>query len=160
MKTIYKKILVGVDASEKAKRAVEKVMELQRKENSTIVAFHSIQHHMIPQEFSVAPSMEPSPNYGISTQTYDKIQEFYKQRGKQVLQQIEKMFQESNLAVETRLVEKKSPEQYITTTVEKENFDLVVVGCTGEHSKLEKIFLGTVAEAVVNNAPCDVLIVR
>lgn len=44
--------------------------------------------------------------------------------------------------------------------VEEENFDLVVLGDQGQHSKLERIFLGTVAEGIVNNAQCDVLIVR
>ncbi len=44
--------------------------------------------------------------------------------------------------------------------MEEENFDLIVLGSKGEHSKLEQIFSGTIAQKVVNDVPCDVLIVR
>lgn len=159
MKTIYQKILLGMDASEKAKRAAERVMEFQKKWNSQIVVFHSIEHHMVPQALSIAAPMEDVSSYEIPAQAYDKIRETYKKRGEHVLANTENMFRENDLSVETRLV-KESPEDYISNVVEEKSFDLVVVGCTGEHSKLERIFLGTVAEAVVNNAPCDVLIVR
>ncbi len=43
---------------------------------------------------------------------------------------------------------------------EEENFDLVILGCRGKHSKLKRTFLGTIPDKVINNAPCDVLIVR
>ncbi|MHA1489684.1 MAG: universal stress protein [Promethearchaeota archaeon] len=40
-----------------------------------------------------------------------------------------------------------------------ENFDLVILGGKGQHSKIGAI-LGTVSTHVVNNADCDVLVIR
>ena len=44
--------------------------------------------------------------------------------------------------------------------MKEEGFDLVVIGTKGIHSKLRQILLGSVAQRVVKNAPCDVLVVR
>jgi nucleotide-binding universal stress UspA family protein len=63
-------------------------------------------------------------------------------------------------SVETRLIEDLSPSEYITKIVNEENFDLVVIGSKGHHSKIKEIFLGTVSSHVLKNASCDVLIVR
>ncbi len=70
------------------------------------------------------------------------------------------MFDNSISSVETRLIEDLSPDEYISKVVEKENFDLVVIGSKGHHSKIKELFLGTVSTQVTKNAPCDVVIVR
>ena len=72
----------------------------------------------------------------------------------------EDSFTKEGLAVETRLIEDDAPEVYIRRIVEEENFDLVVLGSKGHHSKLKEILLGTVSKNVVRSAPCDVLIVK
>jgi nucleotide-binding universal stress UspA family protein len=56
-------------------------------------------------------------------------------------------------------VEDMKPEKYIIDKIKEEKFDLVVLGGKGQHSKIESL-LGTVSTHVVNNAHCDVLIVR
>ena len=65
-----------------------------------------------------------------------------------------------NQKVETRLIYNTMPEDYIKKIVKEEEFDLVILGCKGDHSKLRRTFLGTVPDKVINEAPCDVLIVR
>jgi len=70
------------------------------------------------------------------------------------------MFDNSISPVETRLIEDLSPDEYILNVVNKENFDLVIIGSKGHHSKLKEIFLGTVSTQFSKNTPCDVLIVR
>lgn len=155
MREIYKKILLAIDPSENAKRAAERVIKIQRKWNSEVIAFYSIKHRMIPQRLSVEP-ME----YEIPTPVYTDIQKTYERHGEHILAEIEDMFREENLSVETRLIKGKGAKEYAVKVVEEGNFDLVVLGDQGQHSKLERIFLGTVAEGIVNNAPCDVLVVR
>ncbi|MBD3341691.1 MAG: hypothetical protein GF353_21480, partial [Candidatus Lokiarchaeota archaeon] len=97
--------------------------------------------------------------YTIPASDYNQIKNEYKVRGEKILARAEQIFGEKNIPIETRLIEGLDPEDYIIQTVEKEAFDLVALGCKG-HSKLEEIFIGSVALEVLNKAPCDVLIVR
>lgn len=51
------------------------------------------------------------------------------------------------------------PAETIVEIAEKEEFDLVVVGCKG-HSKLAKILLGSVSDYVVGHCRCPVMVVK
>ena len=149
---IYKKILLAIDGSFHANNASEQVIEFQKKWNCNVVIFHSIKHHRIPKWLY--------PNEYLPLEVYRNIDEIRKKAGNELLKKIEKNFKKEGLAVETRLIEDIEPEVYIKRIVEKENFDLVVVGSKGHHSKLKEILLGTVSTSVVKCAPCDVLIVK
>ncbi|MHA2182115.1 MAG: universal stress protein [Promethearchaeota archaeon] len=82
------------------------------------------------------------------------------QMGENVLNETKAIFDEVQVPTKTHLVTKDYPEDYIRRMVKKKKFDLVVVGIKGIHSKLSQIFLGSVAEQVVKDAPCDVLVIR
>ena len=84
----------------------------------------------------------------------------YQEAGTRLLNKTKSMFGESKSSVETRLIENEPPEDYIRRIVEEENFDLVILGSRGQHSKVKKVLLGTVSSKVSKNAPCDVLIVK
>ena len=61
--------------------------------------------------------------------------------------------------VKTR-VEFGSPKVMLGQTLPKdENVDLIVLGATGL-SYIERIFIGSVSDYIIKNAPCDVLVVR
>jgi len=149
--TIYKKILVGVDESEDAIRAAKKALEYQKPNNAEVVVFHSVVHKLS----EVNPSFIPNDSAGI---TYTIHQDFVN-AGKEVLKKVEEMFKEGNGTVETRMIYDKEPQSYIIEAVEKEGFDLVVLGVSGKHSKLKRM-IGTIPGKVINDASCDVLVVR
>ena len=150
---MYEKILIGLDDSENSYRAVKHVIELKKKFNSKVIAFHSVLHHL----------SEVNPSYmgaGSGSVISLQIHEDYVNRGKKIIEKTEELFKEAGLDADTRLIYDIPPEDYIEKTVEKEEIDLVVVGCKGQHSKLRKTFLGTVPDKVVNSAECNVLIIR
>jgi len=165
VKIIYNKVLIAMDDSEVAFNAAKKILDLfsnrtDSKENMPeIVAFHSIEHHKFPKYM---PIMVPSGfggRYTVPTVDYRKIQEEYKRHGEQILEKTKKMFKEKNIKIETRLVDDEKPEDFIKKIVKEEDFDLVALGNTGEHSKLGEFLLGTVTQDVVKAAPCDILVV-
>ena len=80
--------------------------------------------------------------------------------GDSILVEKKAIFDELQIPVKIRLIIKDYPEDYIQRIVPKKKFDLVVVGLKGIHSKLSQIFLGSVAESVVKNTPCDVLVIK
>jgi nucleotide-binding universal stress UspA family protein len=149
---IYKKILVGTDGSLHANNAAERAAEFQKEWKSKIVIFHSINHHKLPQTFN--------PDKKVPQEVIQNIEDLSREAGKELLKKTEKMFDNSISSVETRLIEDLSPEEYILKVVKKENFDLVVIGSQGHHSKIREMFLGTVSTHVSKNTPCDVLIIR
>ena len=60
----------------------------------------------------------------------------------------------------TTRVEFGSPKVMLGQTLPKEeNIDLIVLGATGL-SYIERIFIGSVADYIIKNAPCDTLVVR
>ncbi|MFX1591229.1 MAG: universal stress protein [Promethearchaeota archaeon] len=145
-------MLIGTDGSLHANNAAERTAEFQKEWKSKIVIFHSINHHKLPRTIN--------PDKKIPQEVYQHIEKLSIEAGKELLKKTEKMFDNSISSVETRLIEDLSPDEYISKVVEKENFDLVVIGSKGHHSKIKELFLGTVSTQVTKNAPCDVVIVR
>ncbi|MFX1242142.1 MAG: universal stress protein [Promethearchaeota archaeon] len=150
---MYSKILVGIDESQDALDAVKKALEFGKKENSEIVVFHSVIHHL--SEISPGISLTASSSTSMSL----LIHEDYINLGKKLLEDVEKLFKKNDTNVETRLILDVPPEEYIKIITEEENFDLVILGCRGHHSKLKQL-LGTVPNRAVNSVLCDILIVR
>jgi len=151
---MYKKILLGIDSSEDAKDAIDKVIQLQKENNSEVVVFHSVLHRL--SELAPALSIGVNPDSTLTYQIHkDRLKE-----GRKLLEDVKSKFEKENLTIETRLIYDLGPQYYIEKKTEEEGFDLVVLGCKGEHSKLKRTVIGTVPEHVINNAPTDVLIVK
>ena len=150
---MYEKILLCIDGSEDAHKAVKKVMEFHKVWDSQIVAFHSIEHHMVIPTFSIFDSNPFAIN------SYRMIRNDYEKLGRHIMEETKQIFEEAGVPIKTRLIDNIKPEEYAIERVKEENFDLIVLGSRGHHSKL-KMVLGTVATHVVNNAECDVLIIR
>ena len=157
---MYEKILLATDGSDDALRAAGRALELQKKWNSKVVIFYSIEHHLFSENVVLAGPLTPVGQYSVPVIDPVEIKVEYREKGKEVLEETEKMFAGGIGTVETRLIEDEDPEDYIKRITREENFDLVVLGCKGEHSKLKNIFLGSVATKALNDAACDVLIVR
>ncbi len=151
---MYKKILIGIDGSDDAHKALKKVMDFYKDWKSEIVAFHSIEHHMAPISFPIYGS-----SYSLLQESYSTIRSEYRTAGERMMEETKKIFKEAEIPIKTRLIEDSKPEHYAVDTAKDESFDLIVLGSKGHHSKMGMI-LGTVATHVVNNASCDVLIVR
>ena len=151
---MYKKILIGIDGSEDAHKALKKVIDFYNDWKSKIVVFHSMEHHMVPPVF---PAF--GIGYVIPDDSYSIYQREFRKGSERTLEEAKKIFEKVGIPTETRLVEDIKPEQYAVDKVKEENFDLVVLGGKGHHSKLGAL-LGTVSTHVVNNSDCDILIVR
>ena len=151
---MYKKIILGVDESEDSMKAAEKVMVLQKENDAKVVIFNSVLHHIsdLRPAFGTSPVPDGYLQYEVdrdranaATVLLDELKNKYKAEG---------------LEVETRIIYDFGPQYYIEKQVKEENFDLVVLGCKGEHSKLRRTIVGTVPEYVINHVDVDVLIAK
>jgi nucleotide-binding universal stress UspA family protein len=115
------------------------VIEIQKDFGGHTVAFHSVLHGFSKSE---------------------SVKEEDMNQGKKILSDIEKLFKDANLSIETRLIEDTHPEDFIKEAVEKEDFNIVVLGNKGKHKLLRRAVLGSVPTKVMNNVTCDILVVR
>ncbi|NHJ21375.1 MAG: universal stress protein [Candidatus Lokiarchaeota archaeon] len=152
MLKMFKKILLGIDKSENAMKAVDKVIEIQKETNAEVVVFHSFLHHITELTPTFVGKIDANLSYEIHN---DIVKEGTKQ-----LEDVQAKFEDKGLKVEIRRIFDFGPEYYIEEKVKEENFDLVVLGCGGKHSKLRRTIVGTVPEYVMNHVDVDVLIVK
>jgi len=155
MNDMYKKIILGVDDSEGSMKAVEKVLSMQKESGFEVVIFHSVLHHitdLTPTFFGTNISTETSIRY--------EVDQDRNRSANKLLEDIKQKFTNEGLKVDTRIIYDFGPQYYIEDQVKKEGFDLVVLGCKGEHSKLRRTVIGTVPEYVINHVNVDLLIAK
>ncbi len=155
------------DAFKAAKRVIEMVKNgkgANEDENSKIttkvVAFHSIMHNAFSQGLIIPIPSPFGSYYMIPSLDYQKLEQEYREHGKRILSKVKEMFDKENLPIETRLIVDHTPAEYISKVKKEENFDLVALGCKGEHSRVEELLIGNVAFEILNNVDTDLLIVR
>lgn len=173
---MYKKILLATDGSTHINRGASIIIGFYKKWGSEIIIFHSVKHMLkkisppshgwsIPYAsdlyFGGTSTVSPVLIKGEIFPNIKRISELeVAQIGESILAEKKAIFEELQIPTETRLITNDYPEEYIIRIAKKKKFDLVVVGIKGIHSKISQIFLGSVAESVVKNAPCDVLVIR
>ncbi len=153
---MYNKILLAIDDSLNSLRAVEKVIELQKSWNCKVIMIHSIEH---PKKIALTSIALPSggSSYYISEQS---LLDHAKEEGKKLLYRLKEVFERENLPIESRLITREPPEDYIKRITKEEFFDLTVIGTKGIHSKIKRTIIGSVTQKVVKHTSCDILIVR
>ncbi|MHA2007844.1 MAG: universal stress protein [Promethearchaeota archaeon] len=167
-------------------RAAAVIIGFYKTFESEITIFHSIKHMLkkvspsaegLGTISSIYPSLNLTPIAVPMTGTpvsstpmlSEKIRSLKKTRlteqevkeiGLGILEDKKAIFSEVQVPVKTKLIFKEEPEDYILRIVPKKNYNLVVVGNTGLHSTLGKIFIGSVSKRIVANCPCDVLVIK
>lgn len=150
--TYFSKILVAVDGSSTSLRAEELTVEIAKKFKSKVAAMHVIAH-----DFSGGMLR---PKFFTMSEAMDKeITGHFLQQGKSVIDGAAMFFKEKDIKAKTILDEYMDPAEAMIQEIDKEKYDLVVIGNRGE-SEAETFSLGSVADKVATHAPCSVLIVK
>lgn len=134
------RILLAYDGSEGAKRALEQAAELAERDGRGMTVV------------SVAETVDLG-RAGSHIVPEGEDQE----RKRELADAVERL---SARGVKVRAVERKGePAAMIVDEAEKEHTELIVVGTRGL-SAAKRMVLGSVSTAVVQHAPCSVLVVR
>jgi nucleotide-binding universal stress UspA family protein len=157
----YNKILLATDGSDSSIKAAKKVVEMEAVENypASIEIFHAEKHNIGAGNF-FSPFQILDGTTFVSSPTFEEQREEFRKFGEQVLNNTKKVFDEAGIKVKTTLVMDKSPEDYIKESVKEKGFDLIVLGAKGHHWKIRQHLMGSVCTNILNNADCDVLIVK
>jgi nucleotide-binding universal stress UspA family protein len=84
--------------------------------------------------------------------------EHFRDFGKRLLAEAEERVRSEKIEVETELAEGNAVDVIVKKSKEGK-FDMIIMGARGL-STIKKIFVGSVSEGVIRNAPCPVLIVK
>jgi universal stress protein A len=142
----YKHILVALDFSEASGQTLRRALDIARRHHARLTLLHVVDY-LPPLGF--ADDFTPTPAALIDDQEL-------LERGVRAL---ERYAERHRLAPEVeRRVELGSPRREIVAMAAQRGIDLIVIGSHGRHGLGR--FLGSTANAVLNDAACDVLAVR
>lgn len=140
------KIMVCIDGSEASIKAAIKVVEMARKYNAEVIAIYI---SFIPYY------LRRLPQYG-----WEGLHDFDVEQMKLWLKDIITQANENNVHLKTLVKETTaSVVKEIIKSADEEKVDLIVLGSTGK-SRLDRVLVGSVAQGVMTNAKCSVLVVR
>ncbi len=149
-----KKILVPVDGSETSKNAAEQAVTFARKCGSALT-------------FLIVVEMKSDITYTdmngviMNNEYYSVIDTMIKMKTKrdsEILDQLVESLNCGDLSTD-KLVLVGDANQQITETAEKGAYDLIIMGHRGLNP-IKRLFLGSVAKRVIEDAPCSVMVVN
>lgn len=148
---LIKKILVAIDGSKSADKALDFAIDLASKYSAEVKIVTVFEE---PSPALVARGTLYSPT---STENYLKeLMEFHAEILSKALKKTKK--NKAKLKVSKKLLTGRAADKIVETAKEG-NFDLIIVGSRGLGG-IKEIFLGSVSDRIADEATCPVLIVK
>ncbi len=140
----YAAILAPIDGSKESELAFRKAIEVAKRNDARLIITHVIDTRAI----QTPTGFEGNYTDEIIRQTKIMIDDYVSIAEKAGLTHVENR------------IEYGSPKAIIAKDLPAElKVDLIMIGATGLNA-VERLFIGSVSEYVIRNAPCDVLVVR
>ena len=155
---MIKKILVAIDGSEPANKALDFALDLAEKYSAELMLLNVYQL-ITPVFYSPPISVLGSPP-AVTPVTMTAFSKEFKAQHEKILSGALKKANKHkpNLKVTTMLSEGR-PSDKIIEAANEGKFDLIVMGSRGI-GRIKEIFLGSVSDRVADEAKCSVLVVK
>lgn len=152
---LIRKILVALDGSEPADKALDYALDLAEKYSANILLLSVIQPAIVPMISYPASGVSP-----VLPAVYSAYTKGFRAGHKKVLSQALKKARKTKpkLKVSTKLEEGR-PSDKIVEAAKHGNFDIIVMGSRGLGG-IKEFLLGSVSDRVSDYAECPVLIVK
>jgi len=146
-----KRILVAIDNSQNAQRALEVAVDMAKRLNAELSVAHVVYIPTLFWTMGVPGSEIPS----------DKIEQDAAEVGRKLLAQAVKFAKDGGVAnpKDELLTDLVSPAQGLVQLAERDGADVIVVGTRG-NGGFKKLLLGSVANSVLHYADCSVLVTK
>ena len=142
--TIYKNILTAVDFSDNTTKVLQNAAALAQQLNANLTILHVVDYAPSPDIDRVLPPVDETENKLIA----------------EAKGQLNEILEREALNIGPRtLIITGSPKVEIVRVAEKEDADLIVIGAHGKHG-LAGLLLGSTENRVLDQATCNVLVVR
>jgi len=150
-KAMVRRILVAIDGSENAQRALEAAIDLAKGLKAELQIGH----------IAFVPAVSWAAGMPASTVPIYRIEEAAERAGKQLLSKAVRFARDAGVANpgEEMVTKLGSPAQGIVELADKGDADVVVLGTRGLGT-FKKLLMGSVANSVLHYANCSVLVVK
>lgn len=146
---MFKKILLPLDGSELAERAIEPALMLAKQVNGKVILLQA-------PVMDLVVSHPVAGGYGVLLPEQSSEQAF--EEANQYLDQVQNKYRHPEVTL-MKLVLEGDPASLIVDTAIAEKADLIVMSTHGR-SGLDRFIMGSVTEKVLQKAPCPVLALR
>jgi nucleotide-binding universal stress UspA family protein len=134
--------------------------------DETLASFRT-QQYLLKMKAELRPTVTLLTVIQLSKMEYRCIPEFQQDMikenalklGKQTLERHEKEYKEAGIYTDSLLEEGGDPGKIICSVARKDSFDMICIS-PNNSSEVANVIFGSVANYVVRNAPCPVLLVR
>tara|TARA_R110002072_G_scaffold303029_1_gene491474 strand:- start:790 stop:1254 length:465 start_codon:yes stop_codon:yes gene_type:complete len=147
--TVFQKIPAPTDFSGRSRRAIAFAAEQARLNNAELHLFHSVTSDIVGHPMDAAVAIPVSDE--MMNEARKSLLRF-PETGAEVNQS-----KCSGLEI-VRMVQQESPEIQIVDYARKHQIDLIVLA-THARSGVERLLMGSTAEAILRHSPCPLLIV-
>ena len=138
-----KKIIVGDDGSEFARKALDKAIECAKKENMEVVVVYAI---------------EDFCPIGVTEVDCNMVREIQMKEAKNIIGRALKRIKDAGVSGKD-VTSVGKPADVIIESAKKENAEMIVVASTGKHG-IKKVALGSVTSRVVEYSPIPVFVMK
>ena len=140
----YQNILVAIDFSEASNTVINRAIEIAQRNNTPLTVLHIVEY-MPPMDiaYEPVPSVAWIDEEALVTRAKTSLDRFCKDHPLDQAKQV---------------VILGSPKHEICNYVRDKNCDLLILGSHGRHGI--KLLLGSTANGVLHEMPCDVLAVK
>ena len=145
---MFKKILVGVDGSAHANRAVDVAVDMARRYHASVLLLHVIRNLSLPREI-----LEMIARGEVTESRMELLQD----SAEIILENAREKFTQGGVTEVETEYRIGSPAKTIVEYAQEKGADLIIIGQRGVSSEVE--LLGGVARKLVNIAPLSCLIV-
>lgn len=142
MREQYKNVLVAVDGSEQAYYAVQEAIEIVKRNDGKlwVLTVKETNRYYDTLDMSV-----------VGTTELDKM-------GSDILAKVNGLVN-SQVELDARDLYDNNAKRKIVQYAEENGIDLIVIGSTGT-GMIDKLFIGSTTQYVVNHAPCNVMVIK
>ncbi|MGV3720986.1 MAG: universal stress protein [Actinomycetota bacterium] len=145
------RVVLAVDESEHSSQAADFVARLPLPENTVVTVLH------VARPYQPFPGLVPSDPVGFQREV-ETVRRKRHQAGAALVEQVARRLETAGKRVTTS-VQTGDPATEVLRQVTDQNADLVVMGARGV-SLLRGLVIGSVADRLLENAPCSVILVR
>ncbi len=142
---MYQHILVPVDGSPTSECALQEALKLAQPENTQMALVFVVENLLNKEGYII----------------YPELQESIRSKGKKILEQAQKLVQQTGKTAELKLLEASNERISSVILAEAKRWpaDLIVIGTHGR-TGFSRLIFGSVAEGVVRKSHIPVLLIR
>lgn len=146
---MFKRILVAVDGSHRALKALDKAIEFQQLTGAELLLLCVYKHHSL---FESSLSMAPPSDLQIPDEALSE-------HAKNIVEQAKEHAMQRGVKLVRGFVKGGRPSTAIVNFAESREVDLIVMGASGTHTEKDGLFLGSVAHRVTGRGSCPTMVV-